>query len=443
MDPRWRFEHHGDFGYKPMFKFLQYLLSSSLIALITASGQANYDLQPTNYSTAAESNTISRLQAAMDEQRRTLPGSSPKEVLKALLDELHIPVSSQVLVFSKTSLQKDLITPQNPRAIYFNRDFYVGYVPGGLIEVIACDDSTGMMFYSFDPSNVPEKRKFVRSNECLLCHANSRTKDIPGLLVRSVYTDKTGQPNLSWGDHLTTPSSPMSERWGGWYVTGRHGSSTHLGNKWIQDNEQFNKEHGSNLTELSAYVDTADYLSNGSDITALMVMEHQIDFHNTCYAAKMGFERQVYLSRALNDGVADYDSQTLTMATHSYADSILKALLFADEAPVPVDGIQGSDQFVSDFITAGLEHDGHSLRELRMQKRMFKYRCSYMIFSKSFEFVPAPIKNKVLKDLHSVLTTDKIFVGLPDLSTREKQRAHSILLHHHAAYRNVAESKRH
>lgn len=421
-----------------MLKFTQIFLAASSILLMQAAGQANYDLQPTNYSKAKESNTISRLQAAMDEQRRTLPGSTPKEILKALLDELKIPVSSQMLVFSKTSLQRDLITPKNPRAIYFNRDFYVGYVPGGLIEVIACDDPTGMMFYSFDPSDPPEKRKFTRSSECLLCHANSRTKEIPGLLVRSVYPDKNGQPVLSWGDHLTTPSSPVAERWGGWYVTGTHGKATHLGNKWVTEDETFTKEHGSNVTDLSEYIDTNNYLGTGSDITALMVMEHQIEFHNTCYAAKTGFERQVYLSKALNNGIPDYQSSTLKKAVESYAEGILRSLLFADDAPVPVDGIQGSEQFVSDFTAAGVEHGGHNLRELRMQKRMFKYRCSYMIFSKSFEFVPDPIKNKVLKDLHATLTTERVAPGMPTLTSREKERAHEILMHHHEAYKKIA-----
>ncbi|SHJ37848.1 hypothetical protein SAMN02745181_1912 [Rubritalea squalenifaciens DSM 18772] len=424
-----------------MHLYLQRLFLLIAVSHSALYGQPNYELQPSNYSKAQESNTISRLQAAMDEQRRTLPGSSPKELLKSLLDELGIPTSSQTLVFSKTSLQRDLITPKNPRAIYFNRDFYVGYVPGGLIEVVACDDPTGMMFYSLNPNEAPEQRKFVRSSECLLCHANSRTKEIPGLLVRSVYPDKEGQPILSWGDHLTTPSSPVSERWGGWYVTGKHGSAKHLGNKWVKEGNRFNNSHGSNLEDLTEYIKTDNYLAPGSDITALMVMEHQIEFHNTCYAAKTNFERQVYLHKALYDGKVDYTSEALSKAIHSYAEGILKVMLFADEALVPVDGIQGSKEFERDFIAAGMEYDGHSLRELRMQRRMFKYRCSYMIFSKSFEYLPTPIKQKVLEDLHTILTSDNNRPSLPELSSREKQRAHAILLNHHEAYKKVATSR--
>ena len=145
-----------------------------------------------------------------------LSGEAPKEVLHSLLDRLGVPVSSQVLVFSKTSLQRGMISPTNPRAIYFNDDFYVGYEPGGLIEVIACDDPTGMMFYSFNANQAVGKRGFVRDQQCLSCHASSNTMNTPGLLVRSVFAEADGQTVLSWGRSLTTPASPLPDRWGGW-----------------------------------------------------------------------------------------------------------------------------------------------------------------------------------------------------------------------------------
>src|SRR6185436_18850866 len=49
--------------------------------------------------------------------------------LPSLLKELGIPVSSQMLVFSKTSLQIDKISSTTPRAVYFNDDVYVGWIP--------------------------------------------------------------------------------------------------------------------------------------------------------------------------------------------------------------------------------------------------------------------------------------------------------------------------
>src|SRR5215813_2079937 len=42
--------------------------------------------------------------------------------LTSVLEQLDIRSDSQILVFSKTSFQKDLISPAAPRALYFNDD---------------------------------------------------------------------------------------------------------------------------------------------------------------------------------------------------------------------------------------------------------------------------------------------------------------------------------
>lgn len=426
--------------------FSRTLIGVGVITVVTAMTavaqiKADYDMAPVSYSTAKDDNTITRLQAAMDEQKRTLPGSSPKQILKALLDELKIPVSSQMLVFSKTSLQREMISPTNPRAVYFNKDFYVGYVPGGLIEVIACDDPKGMMFYSFDLSKPAKQRRFIRDQECMTCHATQNTMSVPGLLVRSVFTEQDGQTVLSWGSSLTTPASPISDRWGGWYVTGTHGTSRHMGNKWVRVSETgrkaYNKNHGQNVTDLNDYFDTGKHLTDSSDILALMIMEHQIAVHNTMAAASMGYQRRVYLSKAINGGTYDASTPAARKMLQGYVDSILKALLFADEIRLPEDGIAGSEDYQKDFHRMGVTHDGHSLRDLRLEKRLFKYRCSFMINSKAFGQLPDELKTPVLRKLHHLVTSDDVFPGFPDLSEREKQRIHSILSNTHSDYQKV------
>ncbi len=408
---------------------------------VLAQSTPDYDLAPVSYSSSKDDNTITRLQSAMDAQRRVLPGSTAGQILRALLDELGIPVSSQMLVFSKTSLQRELISPLNPRAVYFNRDFYVGYVPGGVIEVVACDDAKGMMFYSFDPNKPVAERKFVRSQECMTCHASSNTMGVPGLLVRSVFSEEDGQPLLAWGSSVTTPASPLSERWGGWYVTGSHGESRHRGNKWVTTTEtgqhKYHKGHGQNVMDLSVYFDTEKHLADTSDILALMVMEHQIEVHNTLAAAKMGYARRVYLGKAINGGEYDLNSPGARKMLQGYVDSILRVLLFAGEAKLPEDGIEGSEDFQQAFTRRGVRHAGHSLRDLRLEKRLFKYRCSYMIFSESFDQLPAAIKTRVLMKLHHLLTGKERDSRLPALSGREKERIHAILSHRHPGYRKV------
>lgn len=417
------------------------VLLSGLVGLLQAQIKEAYDLAPVAYSSTKDENTITRLQAAIDEQRRTLPGSNARQILKTLLDELNIPVASQTLVFSKTSKQNSLIGPKTPRALYFNQDFYVGYVPGGKIEIICCDDPTGMMFYTFDLSQPVEKRRFIRANDCLSCHATANTHNVPGMLVRSVYTQRDGQPLLTWGSFTTTPSSPISERWGGWYVTGQHGDSQHMGNKWLttgaDGQERFREQDGQNVETLSGYINTDAYLTNTSDLVALMIMEHQIEAHNVFAAARMNYLRRMYMIKAIHHGKFDAKEPTTAKMIQTHVSEILKILLFVDEIRLTGDGVQGSDEFVTEFRKRGKSYNQWSLRDLRLQKRLFKYRCSFMINSASFKMLPELIKTETLRQLHGILVKDATPEGLPKLSGREKERIHQILMHTHPDYQQA------
>ncbi len=160
-----------------------------------------------------------------------LDASSPRAFLGQLLRELDVSPASQVLVFSKTSLQNSLISPATPRAIYFSEEVYVGWCQDGLVELIGIDPENGPQFYTLSvPSRPREIPELATSETCFNCHESSRTEDVRGMLVRSVYTDDAGQPILSEGSFLSGQQSPLRERWGGWYVTGTHGSDRHMGN---------------------------------------------------------------------------------------------------------------------------------------------------------------------------------------------------------------------
>src|SRR5215467_8700852 len=91
--------------------------------------------------------------------------------LSAVLKELKVPVSSQSLVFSKSSFQLSQISPEAPWAVYFNDDTYVGWVNHGqFIEIAHVDPKTGPNFYTvtqdFDPYPVLEHQ----TEECTVCH---------------------------------------------------------------------------------------------------------------------------------------------------------------------------------------------------------------------------------------------------------------------------------
>ena len=78
------------------------------------------------------------------------------------------------------------------------------------------------------------KPRFTRQTEsCTVCHS-SRNAGGPALLIRSVYAAREGHPILSGGSHRIDHTSPIKDRWGGWYVTGTHGTTPHLGTLVVQ-----------------------------------------------------------------------------------------------------------------------------------------------------------------------------------------------------------------
>src|SRR5262249_45899929 len=147
---------------------------------------------------------------------------------QSLLDALEVPVASQMLVFAKNSVNARLISPANPRALYFNDEVSVGWVPGApAIEVAAVDPHKGAIFYTLKQDST-KATVLAREESCLLCHASSHALDIPGPLVRSFLTDSQGNPTRGYS--RVSHDTPFPQRWGGWYVSGDTGSLPHLGN---------------------------------------------------------------------------------------------------------------------------------------------------------------------------------------------------------------------
>src|SRR5947207_470667 len=136
----------------------------ALAALLPAARGDEFEGPPINYATAPADNVVSRLQQRLDAGRVKLTREDHFGYLRSVLKELRVPESSQTLVFSKTSLQRQRITPQTPRALYFNDDVYVGFCQQGeLMEVSAVDPNLGAVFYSLsqEPAAAP---RFLRQN---------------------------------------------------------------------------------------------------------------------------------------------------------------------------------------------------------------------------------------------------------------------------------------
>ncbi|HEY5313589.1 MAG TPA: hypothetical protein VIK18_13770 [Pirellulales bacterium] len=385
------------------------VLLAALLGSQAAIAEDDFEQPPINYRQTAADNRVSRLLRSIDSGGVRLEHRDRFGYLPALLRALEISESSQVLVFSKTSLQRDRISPRMPRALYFNDDTYVGFCQNSeLMEISVVDPRLGTVFYSLDqpPARRPELVR--QSDNCLICHGSSQTHGIPGLLVRSVFPDAAGFPLLAKGSYRIDHTSPIKHRWGGWYVTGQHGSQTHLGNRIFTERDSPDEEStaGSNLTDLGSRFDADAYLTGHSDIVALMVLEHQTEGHNLITRANFLTRMALYHEAALNRELGEAPTHrwdSTTSRIRDAGDPLVKYLLFCDEAELTAP-ISGSSKFAAEFVKRGPQDSrGRSLRDFDLQRRMFKYPCSYLIGSPSFAALPATAKDYVLRRIWDVL----------------------------------------
>jgi len=405
-----------------------------------AFAQIDFEREPIHYGRSPANDPVTALQQQIDGGHATLESDNRHGYLSAVLKHLDIDPSSQVLVKSKTSFQLRKISPQRPRALYFNDQSYVGWVQrGDVIEVMTTDPQQGEVFYTLKQEKV-DRPRFVRDRgQCLTCHAAPRTQGVPGGLVRSMFVDSRGQPKLGSGTFDIDHTSPFSERWGGWYVTGTHGAMRHMGNVVAERSNPdgtgtavlfstqilttgrptsknvprtnppwgIDRDAGANVTDLAPLLNVDPYLTPHSDIVALMVLEHQVQMQN--HLTRAGFECRsaTHYDGIMNDALdrpADFVSESTERRIASVGDKLLKYLLFAEEfrLAAPVEGTSG---FAREFASRGpRDSRGRSLRDFDLQTRLFKYPCSYMIYSSSFDQLPAGVKQYVTQRLNGILT---------------------------------------
>lgn len=376
-----------------------------------------YDRPPINYSTAQPKDPVAAVQHKIEAGELKLEWDEKFGYLPAMLKAFGVPKSSQTLVYSKTSLQRKYITPENPRALYFNDDVYLGYIPGApVMEVSSVDPQLGGTFYVIEQEKV-RKPKFVRSADCLSCHGGQRSLGIPGHFMRSVPVDAGGELITLEEVRDISQSTPMKDRWAGWFVTGKHGTQPHRGNLiGERDLARYAKEplFKANITDLSPMIDTTKFIGKGSDIVALMVLQHQTHMHN--YVARLNIEAQQMLAAY---GHVRY--------MRPQVDAFLRHLLFAEEAPM-IGAIEGNPEFVRDFASHAIKDSkGRSLRDLDCKTRLFKYPCSFLIHSPSFDAMAAPIKEVILQKLHDILSGKNSDAQFARLSADDRKAILEIL----------------
>src|SRR5688572_16225310 len=304
-----------------------------------------------------------------------LTSDGPSGHLRSILEALNIPVSSQIMVFSQGSVQSSRIRANNPRALYFNDSAVVGWVRGGFIEIAAQDPEQGTVFYTVN-ANWLGSPSISRSDDCLSCHDTNRTGGVPGMI------EPMGQ------------TRPLERRWGGWYVTGDLGSIEHFGNVDVAALSSGTAAPKTvRLASLEKSFDTRGYLTPYSDIAALMVFEHQMQMMNLL--TRVGWETRIARQEGrLQNGAAIRES----------VGQLVDYMLFVDEARI-ASPMKGGSGFAEAFSARGPnDAKGRSLRQLDLRTRLFRYPCSYLIYSSQFERLPAEAKAAVYSRLWTVLS---------------------------------------
>jgi hypothetical protein len=373
---------------------------------------------------------VSLLQKQLDNGTIRLKFETNRGYLLSLLEALRIPVSSQGLVFSKTSTQREHISPQTPRAVYFSDEVSLAWVPGGeVIDVAAVDPTRGPIFYTL-AQNPDGRPKFARGTDCMQCHLGSKTLAVPGLLVQSAYTTSSGKPLAAVDGFVNGHNSSLRERWGGWYVTGTHPNELHLGNTFVADAghpELTDLQAGANVTDLRSRFDTSHYLSPHSDLVALLVLEHQVRMQNLITRANYETRYALHEQRRRNDGTnnlqPDWPQQRIALA----GELLLEYMLFRNEASLK-GPVKGTSDFAAHFERAGpFDSGGRSLRQLDLNTRLFRHSCSFLIYSPGFDALPCEMKMFLWRRLEQILNGQDTSVTYASMTAPDRRAVLQIL----------------
>lgn len=377
----------------------------------------DWDQPPHSYFERTPADRFTRLKGRLESGELALERGNEKAFLRGLLEALDVPVSSQMLVFSTTSLQLSLISPSNPRALYFNEDVYVGFIPGGKIEVVSLDPELGAVFHILDIPRAGASVRVDRSTRCMNCHAGEETGFVPGLTIKSVLPGPGGGSLNAFRRDQTGHGIPLSERFGGWYLTGGPAFTNHWGNKLGIPSG------GSTAIQVVGPGERFDwnrYLTSTSDLLPQLLHEHQAGFVNRVVEI-------LYRVRTWRHT----DGETLTAEHRAELDqqarALVRYLLFADEVPLPPGGVGGAEAYREDFRRNRREVEGQSLKDFELGTRLFRNRCSYMVYSPLFLGLPPEARGRVLEVLGRALAEEAGDPAGEHLPVEEKRRVRRIL----------------
>jgi len=371
------------------------------------------------YASRPPRDRIAELNRALDTGQATLTYEPQTGYLRSVLRALRVPVESQLLVLSRTGVQRLMTSPANPRALYYNDAVAVGYIRGSpFLELVAHDPEQGAVFYTINQRDTPTPA-FSRQTACLTCHVAATTLEVPGFMTRSLRTAADGTLKLRLGSNHVDHRTPIAQRWGGWFVTGSHGRMPHLGNVVTNAADvpvSLVPGGALNARTLDGAVDLTGYPSRHSDVVALAVFDHQTRALNLL--TRLAWEARV----AAHEGTP-VDSPVV----NGLVIDLVDYLLFVDEAPLE-GGLRGASGFAEWFSAQGArDAQGRSLHELDLETRLLRYPCSYTIYSPAFDALPPPVKDAVYRRLRQVLSGADAAPRYARLSPADRRAIREIL----------------
>ena len=368
------------------------------------------------YNSGPTANAVAALSRRIAEGAVRLQFEPVSGYLRSVLTALNVPVASQALVFSQTSFQAPRIRMHNPRAIYFNDTVSVGFVRGGdILELAAHDPQQGVIFYQLD-QKASAKPAIARNDSCLACHLSWETRGVPGLTVQSVHPLRNDREYVN--GYTTVQGSPIEERWGGWWVTGNAGGARHMGNIPVMWNDKGSKLANPTrpLASLEGLFDLKGFPSAHSDLVAMLVLAHQAQITNLI--TRTGWEARVATAAPSPDA---------SLRVREAARDLVDSLLFVDEAPLGAP-VRGSSGFTESFAAQGpRDSQGRSLRQFDLRRRLFRYPCSYMIYTAAFDALSAAAKETVYMRMWEVLSGRETHPSYAVLSAADRRAVVQIL----------------
>lgn len=377
------------------------------------------------YASRPTHDPVARLNAAISTGRAVLAFEPGSGYLRSVLRGLGVSESSQLLVFAKTGIQRNATSSRNPRAIYFGRSVVVGYIAGArVIELAAHDPEQGVVFYTLDQAPTPAPA-FARRTQCLTCHVSASTLDVPGMIVRSHTIGTDGELVPLASAQAITHRTPLTERWGGWFVTGTYaappyGIFDHQGNVQTTLGPEGAPRAASNevfIEWMNSAPETRGYLSPDSDLASLLVFDHQM--HAINLLTRLGWESRV----AIAEGRLDVSQGVL----RPHIDALADYLLFVGEEPPP--GQVTPRPGFAERLRADLPVDarGRSLGDLDLHRRLQRYPLSFMIYTDAFEHLPQPTKQAVYARLSDVVSGRDTRPAYAHLSHADRRAVDDIL----------------